>query len=165
MTILGAFHNPKEKTIVFSVHYLRPSNSKEYIVMPATGVYILIDGKRYPIHSSDTMMCGSHTAGQNVINEYTIRNYRVLGESVDIPGLRTLKRVTFGLDYTVNDKPVKIEKEVSITLYEGKTKDWAQAAKVGTSNVGQRPFLNSVFPYRRERSIGSLINEKAPHSR
>lgn len=123
MTILGAFHDPTKQTIVFSVHYLRPMNSKEAIEMPATGVYVLIDGKRYPIRSSDTMMCGSHAAGSNVIDEYTIHNYRVLGESSEIPGLRSLKNVTFGLDYTVNKQPVRLEKEVPITIYESKPQE------------------------------------------
>jgi len=117
ITILGAFHDPSNESIVFSVHYLRGKEFKEKIVMPAMGVYIKIDGKKYPINSHDTMISDSHTSGQNVIDEYSLRGYKVLGGSKEIPKLRQAKSVIFGLDYTVNDKIIKLEKEVPLTLY------------------------------------------------
>lgn len=120
ITILGAFHDRAHERIVFSVHYLRGKESKEHIVIPLKGVYLKIEGKKYPINSRDTMISGSHTAGNNVIDEYSVIGYRVLGDSKEIPNLRRAKLVVFGLDYMVNGKPVKLEKEVVIADYPNK---------------------------------------------
>lgn len=142
ITLLGAFHDPDKETIVFSVHYLRGKDSNEKIVMPVTGVYLKIDGQKYPINSHDTMICGSHTAGRNVIDEYSVRGYKVLGDLEEIPNLRGLESVIFGLDYAVNGKPIKLEKQVSFTVYTEKAEPNAvRPSKAAGSEAegGQKP--------------------------
>ena len=121
--------------------------------MGAEGVYLLIDGKRYAIHSSrDVMICGSHAAGDNVIDEYIVRNYKALGESEEIPKLRNLKSVIFGLDYTVNGEPIQLEQEIEIIEFTGETKK----PKV---NRGEFADINRAITQARNRVADTSIRK------
>lgn len=120
VTVLGAFRNPETETIVVSVHHLRDGGIKEHVLVPLTGAYLVVDGVKYPVDSSDSVRSGSRTKGVHVIDEYVVRRYRIQGESKEIPGLRNARSIVFGLDYTVNGSPVRLEQKVNITLFAPK---------------------------------------------
>ena len=104
---------------MFSIHYLWDRSVKTHT---SGDVYIKIDEKKYFLDSSDVMICGSHNAGDNVIEEYSISNYCLLGENEEIPKLRTLKTVTFGVDIIVDGEHLEIERELPITEFSGNTR-------------------------------------------
>ena len=114
-TIVSATHDVQNKKIVFTVHYLCDNLGAKGIIKREG--YVLIDGTRYPVRLTDTMACGSHIEGQNVIEEYWIDNYKVAGEASEIPGLRHMGSVTFGIDNAVDGTPIRLEATVELNPY------------------------------------------------
>lgn len=112
--ILAATHNLSKNRLVFSVHYLWDPSVK---IPSSSRSYIKFNSKKYPINNCDTMVCGSHNEGKNVIEEHIIDNYRLLGDEREIPRLRNAKWITFGIEGESNGTPWQIEKRLPVTLF------------------------------------------------
>ena len=112
--ILAATHNLSKNRLVFTVHYLWDPSEK---IPSSSRSYIKFNSKKYSINNCDMMVCGSHNAGKNVIEEHIIDNYRLLGDERKILGLRNAKWITFGIEGEINGTPWQIEKRLPVTLF------------------------------------------------
>ena len=112
--ILGAYHNPGKRIIVFQVHYLWFSEKgPNYKVQRA---YIKLAGKEHPLNAQDAFYSASHTGAKNVIQEYIIRDYTLLYSNTIYPELGKLEKLRFGVEYKSNGKIERLERDVQIKL-------------------------------------------------
>ena len=112
--ILAATHNLSKNRLVFTVHYLWDPSEK---IPSSSRSYIKLNSQEYSLNNCDTLVCGSHNAGKNVIEEHVIDKYSMLGDEREIPGLRNAKWITFGIEGEINGTLWQIEKRLPVTLF------------------------------------------------